>query len=192
MSDKPKTVDFGAPTTFGAHLFRVEIPAARTEPVVIVEDYGYRGQEGGIPRDEERVILKRPVWSAIADIARREFNDRLKAAKVLTGRWHTGTNLVDRLLGKELCVLAWAAETASEEQLPIICSKWAALRPEERWWLFCNDRRRSGPARGHPARLAARAVPSLSRMARSRARTQAPPPGRTGSCSSCRCSEDSE
>jgi len=43
---------------------------------------------------------------------------------------------VDRLLGKELCVLAWAAETANEEQLPVICSKWAALRPEERWWLF--------------------------------------------------------
>jgi Protein of unknown function (DUF3780) len=55
---------------------------------------------------------------------------------VLTGRWHTGTNLVDRLLGKELCVLAWAAETATNQQIPIICSKWAALRPEERWWLF--------------------------------------------------------
>ncbi len=136
MSAKPKSVDFGAPDAFGAHLFRVEIPAARNESVVIVEDYGYRGQEGGIPREEERVVLKRPVWSAIADIARREFNDRLKAAKVLTGRWHTGTNLVDRLLGKELCVLAWAAETANGEQLPIICSKWAALRPEERWWLF--------------------------------------------------------
>jgi hypothetical protein len=136
VSDKPKTVDFGAPDAFGAHLFRVEIPAARNESVVIVEDYGYRGQEGGIPRDEERVILKRPVWSAIADIARRTFNDRLKAAKVLTGRWHTGTNLVDRLLGKELCVLAWAAETANDAQLPVICSKWAALRPEERWWLF--------------------------------------------------------
>ena len=26
MSDKPKTVDFGAPDKFGAHLFRVEIP----------------------------------------------------------------------------------------------------------------------------------------------------------------------
>ncbi len=52
------------------------------------------------------------------------------------GRWHSGTNLVDRLLGKELCVLAWAAETATAEQLPIVCSKWAALRPEERWWLF--------------------------------------------------------
>jgi hypothetical protein len=136
VSDKPKTIDFGAPADFGAHVFRVEIPAARSPPVLIVEDYGYRGQEGGIPRGEERVVLLRPTWSGIAHIARREFNDRLKAAKVLTSRWHTGTNLVDRLLGKELCVLAWAAETATHEQIPVICSKWAALRPEERWWLF--------------------------------------------------------
>ena len=136
MSERPKTIDFGAAVAYGAHLFRVEIAAARNESVVIVEDYGYRGQEGGIPREEDRVFLPRPVWSAIADIARREFNDRLKVAGVLTGRWHTGTNLVDRLLGKELCVLAWAAETASEEKIPVICSKWAALRPEERWWLF--------------------------------------------------------
>jgi len=136
MTETAKTVDFGAPDKFGAHLFRVEIPAARSGSVVIVEDFGYRGLEGGIPRDEERVILKRSVWSAIADIARREFNNRLKAAKLLTGRWHSGTNLVDRLLGRELCVLAWAAETANDEQLPITCSKWAALRPEERWWLF--------------------------------------------------------
>jgi len=135
---KKKTVDFGAPAAFGAHVFRVDIPAARSASVVIVEDYGYHGQAAGIPRDEERVVLKRPVWSAIADIARRELNDRLKAAKVLTGRWHTGANLVDRLLGKELCVLAWAAETASDDELPVICSKWAALRPEERWWLFAQ------------------------------------------------------
>ena len=144
MSDKMETVDFGAPTSFGAHLFRVEIPDARNESVVIIEDYGYRGQEGGFPRDEERVILKRQVWSAIADIARREFNDRLKAAKVLTGRWHTGTNLVDRLLGKELCVLAWAAETATEDQIHVICSKSAALRPEERWWLFAMTTAEAG------------------------------------------------
>ena len=136
MTETAKTVDFGAPDKFGAHLFRVEIPAARAGSVVIVEDFGYRGLEGGIPRDEERVSLKRSVWSAIADIARREFNNRLKAAKLQTGRWHSGTNLVDRLLGRELCVLAWAAETANDGQLPIICNKWAALRPEERWWLF--------------------------------------------------------
>ncbi len=136
MTERTNTIDFGAPDKFGAHLFRVEIPASRYTSVVIIEDYGYRGQEGGVPRDEERVILTRQVWSAIADIARREFNDRLKTAKMLTGRWHTGSNLVDRLLGKELCVWAWAVETANPEQIPIICAKWAALRPEERWWLF--------------------------------------------------------
>ena len=136
MTEQPNTIDFGTPDTFGAHVFRVEIPVSRNRSVVIVEDYGYRGQEGGIPRDEERVVLARPMWSAIADTARREFNVRLRAVKMHTGRWHTGTNLVDRLLGKELCVLAWAVETANPEQILIICSKWAALRPEERWWLF--------------------------------------------------------
>lgn len=136
MIERTPTVDFGASLTFGAHVIRVEIPAARGERVIIIEDFGYRGLEGGIPRDEERVVLERRVWSAIADTARREFNDRLKMAKVPVGRWHTGSNLVDRLLGKELCVLAWAAETASDEQIPVIRNKWAALRPEERWWLF--------------------------------------------------------
>lgn len=136
MSELVKTVDFGAPSNFGAHLFRVEIPASKTEAVSIIEDYGYRGLEGGIPKEEDRAILPRVVWSGIADTARREFNERLKVAKASTGRWHTGTNLVDRLLGKELCVLGWAAETAAPDQIPVICSKWAALRAEERWWLF--------------------------------------------------------
>ena len=136
MSDKPKSIDFGASGDFGAHLFCVEIPASKNDAVRIFEDYGYRGLENGIPKNEERVILARNVWSKISDIARREFNDRLKTAKLSSGRWHTGVNLVDRLLGKEICVLAWAAETANDDQLPIICNKWAALRPEERWWLF--------------------------------------------------------
>ena len=135
-SERSRTIDFGASAAFGAHLFQVEIPAARNQSITIFENYGYDGLENGIPRGEERVVLKRPTWSSIADIARREFNDRLKAARITAGRWHTGIVLVDRLLGKELCILAWAAETATDDQIPVICSKWAALRPEERWWLF--------------------------------------------------------
>ena len=61
MIDTTKYVDFGAPERFGAHLFRVEIPPHRTEGVRIVGDFGYRGLEGGIPKDEERAILTRPV-----------------------------------------------------------------------------------------------------------------------------------
>jgi len=137
MKKKSETlVDFGAPSSFGAHIFRVEIPDNRTTDVVIVEDYGYKGSEDGIPKEEERIHLKRSAWTAMSDIAKRDFNDRLKAAKMTVGRWHQGQNLLDRLLGKELCVLAWAVETASEDEIPLICTKWAALRPEERWWLF--------------------------------------------------------
>jgi hypothetical protein len=41
------------------------------------------------------------------------------------------------MLGKELCVLAWAVEHAqSVDDCKVIAAKWSALRPEERWWLF--------------------------------------------------------
>lgn len=136
MKGEVQTVDFGAPSQFGAHVFRVEISASKAQPVRVVEDYGFCGSERGLVQPEERVLLSRALWSGISEAARREFNGRLKAQKVATGRWKVGSNLIDRLLGKELCVLAWAAEMATQAQLPIICSRWTALRPEERWWLF--------------------------------------------------------
>ena len=47
-----------------------------------------------------------------------------------------GINRVERLLGRELCVLAWAVENAPRELLPNAVRNWVTLRPEERWWLF--------------------------------------------------------
>ncbi len=146
MSEPLRFSGFGAADTPGVHIFRVEVGSSRSTPVRIVEDFGYAEREVGTPGEEERVVLERRVWSAIAETARREFNDRLKAAKTPTGRWHVGNNSVDRLLGKELCVLAWAAETATDEQIPVICRKWAALRPEERWWLFSTTAAEAGLA----------------------------------------------
>jgi hypothetical protein len=131
-----KTEGFGAPTEFGQHVFRVEIPASRDGTVSIIEDYGLQGGEQGRPYEEIRVVLAREAWSTIAETARRDFNERLKGHKLLTGRWSAGTTRVERLLGKELCVLAWAAETANRTECKVICAKWAAFRPEERWWLF--------------------------------------------------------
>ena len=135
VAELAKTVDFGAPAADGEHVFRVEIPASRKDPVLIVEDFGFPGQNARLAA-EPRAVVKRAAWPTIADAARRDFNERLKAAGHPAGRWHAGSNLVERLLGKELCVLAWATETASAGETPVICSKWAALRPEERWWLF--------------------------------------------------------
>lgn len=136
MSAQSETVDFGAPIACGVHVFRVEIPVARQKPVRVIEEYGCHSERNRIPREEPRVVLARRIWTQIADTAQREFNNRLKAAKLPPGRWHTGINRVERLLGRELCVLAWAAEGASDGDTPVICQKWLALRPEERWWLF--------------------------------------------------------
>lgn len=138
MSIKAKVnyEDFGAPDQLGAHIFVVDIPISKANPVLITENYGYRGGDRGIPEKEIRVELTRPIWSEISETARQDFNDRLKAKKLTTSRWKTGINKVDKLLGKELCILAWAAEKANFEQIPVICQRWVSLRPEERWWLF--------------------------------------------------------
>ena len=81
VAAKPtKTVDFGAPTAYGEHMFRVEIPGSRKDPVLIVEDFGLLGQDARLT-DEPRAVVKRTAWLSIADAARRDFNERLKAAE---------------------------------------------------------------------------------------------------------------
>ena len=137
---------FGA-AAFGAHIFRVEIPAAAKGDITIVEDYGLKGGDNGVPPRETRLVLPRRFWSAIAETARKDFAARLKAKKLASPRWTTGDNKVDRMLGKELCVLAWAAEHAnSVDECKAIAAKWAALKPEERWWLFSQTAAEAGLA----------------------------------------------
>lgn len=137
---------FGA-ASFGAHIFRVEIPLAAKDDVTVIEDYGLKGGENGVPPRETRVILPRRFWSAIAETARKDFSSRLKAKRLASPRWTTGENKVDRMLGKELCVLAWAAEHAnSVEECKVMAARWSAFKPEERWWLFSQTAAEAGLA----------------------------------------------
>jgi len=105
-----QTVDFGAPSDFGMHHFYVEIPAGPREAIRIYEDYGFDGDESRRETTECRVVLARELWTKIRDDSRRDFNARLKAKKENTGSWITGKVKLDRFLGRELSVLAWAAE----------------------------------------------------------------------------------
>ena len=137
MSEKkPETVGFGCPKTVDPHHFVVEIPTSRAAPVLIYEVYGIKAGINGRPDIVERCVLKRSIWSQIAEDLKQEFNDRLRAKKMTPSRWTTGRNLVERLLGKELLVLAWAVERASPERIPDAIRNWRGLRPEERWWLY--------------------------------------------------------
>jgi hypothetical protein len=141
-----KTVDFGAPSDFGMHHFYVEVPPGPRDAVCIYEDFGFDGDETRRETTECRVVLARELWTKIRDEARRDFNARLKAKKHGTGSWAVGKVKLDRFLGRELCVLAWAAEHAAAAECAVICQKWLALRPEERWWLYSKTASEAGLA----------------------------------------------
>lgn len=127
---------FGCPVTMDPHHFKVVIPAGRGDDVLIIEDFGLAGGSNGVPEQVERCRLRRGIWTAMAATVKQAFNERLKEKQIPLGRWNTGDNRVDRLLGKELCVLVWAVETVSEDMVPNGLRNWLALNPEERWWLF--------------------------------------------------------
>ncbi|MGP9535299.1 anti-phage-associated DUF3780 domain-containing protein [Halomonas sp. AOP42-E1-30] len=134
---KPRpTEGFGVPMTeTNPHCFFVRVPKNNKGSVEIVENLGVQAQ--GESTDEiVRVVLERPRWTAIRQEVQRIFNNRLKENKLTTSRWKVGENSVDRLLGKELCVLAWAVEKMEEDKIPVAVRNWMAFRPEERWWLF--------------------------------------------------------
>jgi hypothetical protein len=127
---RQSTTGFGCPVGPDAHHFVVSIPRSRTGDVLITERYGI-GEE-----HIERCLLPAIIWAALAETVQAEFNQRLRKESLSTGRWRVGANKVERLLGKELLVLAWALEQQTDASVvPTALRNWQGLKPEERWWL---------------------------------------------------------
>lgn len=129
------TLGFGVPATSDPHHFKVTIPSSNSAKVLIAEYLGIQAQ-GDEPAVLDRVLLERQRWTSIRSEVQRAFNTRLKEHQLKTAAWSVGENVVDRLLGKELSVLAWAVEGMEIEKIPVAVRNWLAMRPEERWWLF--------------------------------------------------------
>lgn len=129
------TLGFGVPATSDPHHFKVIIPRSNTGRVQISEFLGMQ-----VTSDEyaviDRVLLDRIRWTAIRSEVQRAFNARLNEHGLKPSAWKVGENPIDRLLGKELCVLAWAVQKMELEKVSVAVRNWLALRPEERWWLF--------------------------------------------------------
>ena len=134
-ADAHPTLGFGVPATSDPHHFKVIVPRSSTASVQVSEYLGLQALS-----DEhsviDRAVLERARWNAIRAEMQRAFNARLSTHDLKPSAWKAGDNLVDRLLGKELCVLVWAVEHMEMEKIPVAVRNWLALRPEERWWLF--------------------------------------------------------
>jgi hypothetical protein len=105
-TDSVRTFGFGVPDAIDPHHFVVRIPSGNAGDIEIIEDFGINSPS------------------------------RLREKKLKASRWSAGDNKVERLLGRELCLLAWAVEKARLEDYPVACASWVGLAPEERWWLF--------------------------------------------------------
>lgn len=130
------TVDFGARTEIDAHLFEVTIPKGPGH-VRVFEVFGDR-------TEIERAKITSSAWKEIAAGLAASFNERLLAKAHRPGRWRRGITKLDPLLGKELCVLAWALESVSLAFAAQALTNWENLKPEERWWLFTITAATSG------------------------------------------------
>lgn len=129
------TIGFGVPTTSNPHHFQVNVPSTRKDSVEIWEHLGMNA----LAEEHSNILrcsLKLPYWKKVKHDVQVSFNQRLREHKLKVSSWNTGSNLVDRLLGKELCVLAWTIENINIENIPLALNSWIGLLPEERWWLF--------------------------------------------------------
>lgn len=166
---------FGVPETTLPHCFRITIPAGRGGMVEIVEDFGVSGDAVGL-RSICRARLPRPVWRSVADEVKAYLNRRLKEKGLKGSSFKPGVDtLVDRLLGREITVLAWAIETHDAETAASCVPKWAAYRPEELWWIFAQIDRDAGefddPHTGWRAGITSLLLPAQApAVARSRKR----------------------
>ena len=85
------------------------------------------------------MALSRARWTELAPGFWEEANRRLRANGLTTAKLTKSPTKpipVHPSLGKELCVLCWAVEEASVDDIPNALRNWEALAPEERWWLY--------------------------------------------------------
>ncbi|MBD2309384.1 DUF3780 domain-containing protein [Chroococcidiopsis sp. FACHB-1243] len=147
---------FGFSSDRTEHCFLVTFPAsqAKSAEIMISEHFHWKlEQEASVDisfNNEDQLLkarLKRMVWEQIEEEVKAEFNRRLRAMDIKTGRWiKKGQVPVDRTLGKELILLAWAIEDADPTLIPTAIRNWLGLAPEERWWLYTMTNAATGHA----------------------------------------------
>ena len=143
------SIGFGCHDDEAEHRFVVVIPKALSQPVTVVEDYGSQSVNETLGDRVLRASIERPRWDLMSEALRVEFNRRLRTLGRRAGRWTSGEVPVERLLGKELVLLAWGTEGASFDKVPHAIANWLGFKPEERWWLYTTTAAATGDALKH-------------------------------------------
>jgi Protein of unknown function (DUF3780) len=157
QAPKKKILGFGFMPELREHHFLVTIPASQAQnaDVLISEHFQWQAAENKQTiavtfnnQDAQlKVILPRRVWDEIAEETKAEFNRRLRSQGIKTGKWlKKGQIPLERSLGKELVLLAWAIEECDPNLISTAIRNWLGLVPEERWWLYTMTNASTGHA----------------------------------------------
>jgi len=152
-----KILGFGFIPERSEHCFVVTIPASRAKgaDVLISEHFEWaepeKDEKINVSLNDEnaqvKVILRQDAWDEIAHETKAEFNRRLRSLGIKTGKWlKSGQVPVERSLGKELALLAWAIEESDPMLISTAVRNWLGLAPEERWWLYTMTNASTGHA----------------------------------------------
>lgn len=144
-----KVVGLGFLPEEARHGFLVDVPkGTRAADLVRItehrrSDLGALGEADMVSTSANdpslRVVIDRTRWLALAPAFWEEANRRLRANGLSAAKYQKNPGKpvpVHPSLGKELCVLCWAVEEASPDDIPNALRNWEALAPEERWWLY--------------------------------------------------------
>jgi hypothetical protein len=131
------------------HGFLVDVPKGSGANDIIcitehrgddLDQLGSRTVAPPSPNDPSlRVVINRIRWQLLAPAFWEEANRRLRANGLPQCKLQKTPSKpvpVHPSLGKELCILCWAVEDASPDDIPNALRNWEALAPEERWWLY--------------------------------------------------------
>lgn len=131
------------------HGFLIDVPKGNGQSDLIaitehrgsdLDSLGTRSVPPPTPSDPGlRVLIDRNRWLSLAPAYWEEANRRLRANGFPPSKFTKNPAKpvpVHPSLGKELCVLCWAVEDASPDDIPNAIRNWEALAPEERWWLY--------------------------------------------------------
>jgi len=144
-----KVVGLGFLPEEARHGFLIDIPKghASGDWIYITEHrgsdldhLGARSIDAPTPSNPSlRVLIDRGRWLSLAPAFWDEANRRLRANGLPPAKFQKNPSKpvpVHPSLGKELCILCWAVEEASPDDIPNALRNWEALAPEERWWLY--------------------------------------------------------
>lgn len=148
-SSDRKVVGLGFLPEEARHGFLIDIPRgiSSVDKICITEHrgndldrLGVRSADAPSPNDPSlRVVIDRHRWNVLASGFWEEANRRLRANGLPAFKLQKNPRKpvpVHPSLGKELCILCWAVEDASPDDIPNALRNWEALAPEERWWLY--------------------------------------------------------